>query len=152
MPKAIHICDPDPADREQIVAFLRVVYSKSQSPEYAPYMSDTGDAGSRLDYCIERKLGAIAKIGRRVVGIAGWRLCRGLPVTGDPVCAELVLLYVAQEVRRRGVARRLCTRYLLAMREAKIRNPRIALYPTPELEALFAELGFREHLRIYESA
>jgi len=148
---SIVICEPSLADRDQIVAMLLEFYRTRELPELTPYLFDTGDAASRLDYCIERQLGALAKIGDRVVGLCGWRLTHGAPVLGEPVGAEMVVLYVHADARRNGIAEKLCRRFLQVCRDSGISKPRLALQTTPESEALLLKLGFSERLRVYET-
>ncbi len=147
---SIVICEPTFADRDQIADILRAFYTERALPDLEPYLIDTGDASSHLDYCIERQLGALAKVGERVVGLCGWRLYHGAPVIGEPVAAELVVLYVVPDGRRNGIGERLCSQFLTMCRTAGYKKPRIAVHPTPESNALFAKLGFREHQRIYQ--
>lgn len=145
------IADPSFADREQIAAILHEFYGARELPELTPFLFDSGDAASRLDYCIERKLGAIAKVGDRVVGLCGWRLTHGAPIIGDPVGAEMVVLYVHEDARRIGIAEKLCKRFLQYCRENDVRSPRMAVQTTPETEALFLKLGFSERVRVYQA-
>lgn len=140
---------PTMADRSRIVSLLTRAFSAVPTPDLAAMLCDSADVHAVIDFNIERKLGLVAKIRDEIVGICGWRLQRGTPVSGQPVCAQLVLLYVVDEYRRQGIAENLCRHYLTACQDRQYADPTFRLPGSVPTDSLLKKLSFIERYRIF---